>query len=135
MQYPLCRHVHTKGTQCGSPALTGGTLCFYHQRVHQRHLNYLQDDASRAYLAPCLQVELLPLDDRESVQLALSTVINALALGQLETRRATALLYGLQLASMNAAALNQPVPSRVVRALIATPQGDLAPDGGLTDGC
>ena len=72
-----------------------------------------------------------PLEDRESVQVALSVVINALATGQLETRRATALLYGLQIASSNAARLNfSPYAPDVVRTAESTPDGlDLADPG------
>ena len=55
-----------------------------------------------ATLLPGQHIVLNPLEDRDSVQFALSLVINALATGQLEVKRATALLYGLQLASQNA---------------------------------
>jgi hypothetical protein len=75
---------------------------------------------------PGQHIELTALEDRESVQLALSCVINALATGRLETKRATALLYGLQLASNNAATLRTQ-PSNTVRTLEPSPEGlDLA---------
>jgi hypothetical protein len=56
---------------------------------------------------PGKPVHLDPLHDRNSVQIALSTVINALATNTLDTRRASALLYGIQLAASHL----QPLPS------------------------
>lgn len=68
-----------------------------------RHLSPHQD--TRGYLISGQHIELTALEDRESVQVALSVVINALATGNLDIKRATALLYGLQLASSNARGL------------------------------
>lgn len=131
MQYHLCRHIKTNGTQCQSPALTRQPLCFFHDRLYRRHSGFRHTPATRGYLIPGQHIELAPLEDRESVQVALSCVINALATGQLETRRATALLYGLQLASMNAANLrNAGLPSQTVHSVESTPEGiDLAQPG------
>jgi len=133
MQYPLCRHIQTRGVQCGSPALTGGQWCYYHAHLHQTHTRFRHTPATRGYLIPGQHIELAPLEDRESVQIALSVVINALATGQLETRRATALLYGLQLASMNTARLRtEPFAPDVVRDVHSTPEGlDLAEPGAV----
>jgi hypothetical protein len=128
MQYLLCRHIRTNGSQCKSPALSSGDWCYFHDRLHQRHSGFRYTAATRGYLIPGQHIELAPLEDRESVQVALSLVINALASGKLETRRATALLYGLQLASSNAVSLNlRPYAPNVVRAVQSTPDGlDLA---------
>ena len=131
MQYQLCRHIKTNGTQCQSPTLTRQPLCFFHDRLYRRHSGFRHTPATRGYLIPGQHIELTPLEDRESVQVALSCVINALATGQLETKRATALLYGLQLASMNAANLrNSGLPSQTVHSVESTPEGiDLARPG------
>jgi hypothetical protein len=128
MQYKLCRHVKTNGTRCKSPSLDGEKWCYFHSRLHQRHTTYRHTEATRGYLVPGQHIELAPLEDRESVQLALSCVINALATGRLETKRATALLYGLQLASNNARALaTEPSASGIVRFVEPSPEGlDLA---------
>jgi hypothetical protein len=131
MQYTLCRHIKANGTRCQAPSLTDGTWCYFHSRLHQRHTAYRTTEASRGYLVPGQHIELTALEDRESVQVALSVVINALATGKLDTRRATALLYGLQLASNNAVGLNTKAyaPS-VVRTVESTPDGlDLAETG------
>jgi hypothetical protein len=127
MAYDLCRHIHTNGTQCGSPALHRKPYCFFHDRLYQRHKDYRQPAQSSS----TDHIQLAPLEDRESIQVALSVIINALATGRLEPRRATALLYGLQLASSNAARLNlQPLPASVVRTARRSAEGlEIAPPG------
>jgi hypothetical protein len=126
MPYQLCRHIKTNGTRCKAPSLTDGLWCYFHHRLHDRHKTYRHTEATRGYLVPGQHIELTALEDRESVQLALSCVINALATGRLETKRATALLYGLQLASNNAARLRTE-PSATVRTIEPSPEGlDLA---------
>ena len=135
MQLPLCRHIKTNGLQCASPSLTGALYCFFHTRLYARHSPYRYTPATRGYLIPGQHIELAPLEDRESVQVALSLVINALASGQLDTKRATALLYGLQLASMNAPSLKlYPSANDMVRSTDQTPDGiDLAHPGATLE--
>ena len=135
MQYELCRHIRTNGLQCKAAALTGGTWCYFHHRLHQRHNTFRPTQATRGYLIPGQHIELTALEDRESVQVALSVVINALATGQLEIKRATALLYGLQLASNNARGLQtQPYAASTVRNIEPSPEGlDLAEPGATLD--
>jgi hypothetical protein len=131
MQYPLCRHIKTNGTQCQAPALTAQDHCFFHRRLYQRHAGFRHTDRTRGYLVVGQHIELAPLEDRESVQLALSMVINALATGHLETKRATALLYGLQIASHNVTGLRlQPFAPDAVLSVETDPDGlELAQPG------
>jgi hypothetical protein len=135
MQLTLCRHIKTNGTRCKAPSLTDGTWCYFHHRLHQRHTAFRPTAATRGYLIPGQHIELIPLEDRESVQVALSVVINALATGQLDIKRATALLYGLQLASNNAAGLQtKPFAPDVVRSVESSPEGlDLAQPGAVCE--
>jgi hypothetical protein len=135
MQYPLCRHIKTNGLQCQAPSLSESQWCYFHSRLHQRHTSYRPTEATRGYLIPGQHVELTALEDRESVQVALSVVINALATGQLDTKRATALLYGLQLASHNAIGLHtKPYAPDIVRTALPTPDGlDLAEPGAVLE--
>ncbi|MBB5346106.1 hypothetical protein [Tunturibacter empetritectus] len=135
MKYTLCRHIKTNGTRCQAPSLTDGIWCYFHSRLHQSHKRFRHNDATRGYLIPGQHIELNTLEDRESVQVALSVVINALATGNLDTRRATALLYGLQLASNNAASLNtKPYAPKVVRDVEPGPDGlDLAQPGATIE--
>ena len=135
MQYELCRHIKTNGLQCKAAALAGGLWCYFPHRLHQRHTPFRPTPATRGYLIPGQHIELTALEDRESVQVALSVVINALATGQLDTRRATALLYGLQLASNNARGLRtEPFATNIVRTIEPSPEGlDLAQPGAVCE--
>jgi hypothetical protein len=136
MQYPICRHIKTNGLQCQSPSLTEADYCYFHTRLHQRHAGFRSASATRtSYFIPGQDIELTALEDRESVQIALSVVINALATGNLEPKRATALLYGLQLASINSAHLHlKPYAPKVVRTIDSSPEGlDLAEPGIMLD--
>jgi hypothetical protein len=127
----LCRHIKTNGLRCKSPSVDQTVYCYFHTRLHRHHAAFRPQGEAARYVIPGQHVQLLALEDRESVQTALSVVINALALGQLETQRATALLYGLQLAAMNAAKLNtQPYAPNIVRTIDSSPEGlDLAEPG------
>ena len=135
MQLSLCRHVKTNGTRCRAPSLTDGTWCYFHHRLHQRHATFRPTETTRGYLVPGQHIELTALEDRESVQVALSVVINALATGQLDIKRATALLYGLQLASNNARGLHtEPYATNTVRTIEPSPEGlDLAEPGAVDE--
>src|SRR6266853_2071360 len=135
MQLSLCRQIKTNGTRCKAPSLTDGLWCYFHHRLHQRHTAFRPTAATRGYLSPGQHIALIPLEDRESVQLALSVVINALATGQLDIKRATALLYGLQLASNNARGLHtEPYAADTVRAIEPSPEGlDLAQPGAVCE--
>jgi hypothetical protein len=103
--------------------------------LHQRHTAFRHTQATRGYLIPGQHIELIALEDRESVQVALSVVINALATGQLDIKRATALLYGLQLASNNARGLRtEPYVASTVRTIEPSPEGlDLAQPGAVCE--
>jgi hypothetical protein len=135
MQFTLCRHIKTNGTRCKSPSLTDALWCYFHHRLHQRHHAFRSTEATRGYLIPGQHIELTALEDRESVQVSLSVVINALATGQLEIKRATGLLYGLQLASHNARGLQtEPYAANTVRAIEPSPEGlDLAEPGAVCE--
>jgi hypothetical protein len=115
---PICRHILTNGEQCRSLRLNGQDFCYFHNRLHARHKATLEARPERplvnsegvvighgrpvGFQAARLP-DLGPLEDRASVQMAISTVVNALATEAMDVRRATALLYGLQLASNNCA--------------------------------
>ena len=71
-------------------------------------------------------LDLPPVEDTESIQLALIDVLQALAANQLDTKRAGLLLYGLQVASANAAKMH--IPIGAVRSVTFTEEGaPLAP--------
>jgi hypothetical protein len=72
-------------------------------------------------------LDLPPVEDTESIQLALIDVLQALAANQLDTKRAGLLLYGLQVASANVQKMHRPI-NDVVRSVTFTDEGTpLAP--------
>jgi hypothetical protein len=152
MQY--CRHIKINGERCGSPALRNELFCYYHvelKRYHPRcdsrrdpglivlHPMTLQDGSQRdpilAEQPP--QLNLPELEDRHSIQVALSMVITALTEARIDPKLAALLFYGLQVASTNAHKLN-PIPKRdpckVTLTVLDEANGDLiAPEGDPED--
>jgi len=84
-QPPRCRHTLLSGQTCGQPALSGRDLCRFHQAV-----------------APSRREFILPIvEDAASLQLALNRVMRALADDVLTYKKASLLLYALQIAASN----------------------------------
>jgi hypothetical protein len=86
---------------------------------------------------PRFQLDLPPLEDRHSIQVALSMVITALTEARIDPKLAALLFYGLQVASTNAHKLN-PIPKRdlgkVSLTVLDEANGDLiAPEGDPED--
>lgn len=116
----LCRHVHTDGRRCGSPALRAQNFCYYHDRTR----------LPRAPLAGRLGIfRMQPIDDRAAIQIALYDILSRLTAGDIDTKRASAVLYGLQIASSNLAIREKQQPTAQPIESITTDQfvGDLAP--------
>jgi hypothetical protein len=87
----LCRHVHTHGHRCGSPALRGQNFCYYHNRTRREFP-----------LAGRIGIFALQrIDDRAAIQIALYDVLSRVSAGDIDIKRAGILLYGLQIASSN----------------------------------
>jgi len=122
-----CRHIRPSGRRCQSPALRGKPLCFHHTSANAHHralhppddgtsnlicdLGSNQLDAIRRepilaqYYANTRGPVILdfpPLEDANSVQLALSMVLTVLGQNRLDPKRAAAMLYNLQIAASNA---------------------------------
>lgn len=134
MPTEFCRHIRINGERCGSPALRSETFCYYHVEQGRRHRRpkanpsstststilhpmTLQDGSQRdpSLAAPTepLQLDFPPLEDRHSIQLALSVLINALAQDRIDPKRAALIFYGLQIASSNARNLDsETVPDK-----------------------
>jgi hypothetical protein len=155
MPTKFCRHIRVNGERCGARALVNQIFCYFHVELERRHrcLNRrnklsselstilhpmsFQDGAQRDPIfaeptGPPFQLDLPPLEDRHSIQVALSLVITALAEGRIDPKRAAMLFYGLQVASSNAHKLN-PIPKRalgkVSKTILDESNGNLiAPD-------
>ena len=92
--YEECRHIKTSGTRCGSPALKGRAYCYFHFRAHQQRHRAAGPYAG--FVAHKFDVAVL--EDRASIQLAISEVVAAMANNQMDHKRGGKILYGLQLA-------------------------------------
>ncbi|GAA3747698.1 hypothetical protein [Terriglobus aquaticus] len=118
--FPSCRHILTNGEKCESPAWSGRHFCYYHTLYRRRNkpnkkttpaLNVaIVDNEDKWHRVEAIEpfakrYTLGPLEDAASIQVAISTVLNALADQRIDHGRASTLLYGLQLASNNLRAL------------------------------
>jgi hypothetical protein len=95
MQYETCCHTKEDGAYCGSPALHNRKYCYYHLRQRGRRLRRAR--ALRDNLP--YQLEIPPLVDLDSLQFALSEIVQALGTGQLDHRAAGKMLYAIQQAT------------------------------------
>ncbi|MDP9267413.1 MAG: hypothetical protein M3P27_03705 [Acidobacteriota bacterium] len=87
---PRCCHIKSNGLRCGSPALRGNVLCYF----HDKWLNCAADDV------------LPPLEDGNGVQFALMYIVGRLRKeafrdGQANIPAIKQMLYALQTASHN----------------------------------
>jgi hypothetical protein len=151
--YPECRYVRPSGGTCNSPALKGSHWCYFHARIQQRQaIRHSRRRADGRFLAlpapqpegdatidygtyPVAQadatgetrpLDLPPLVDNSSIQLALTDILQALAANELDPKRAGLLLYGLQVASANVQKMHIPLDG--VRSVTYTEDGaPLAP--------
>jgi hypothetical protein len=122
----LCRHVFTEGHRCGSPALRGKDLCYYHGRSRRE-----AGISGRSGTFPMPRI-----DDRATIQLALYEVLSRLAGGDIDYKRGSSLLYGLQIASANLPRHSQPNAEKqpqVEEVIHDYELGDLAPIAEIAD--
>ncbi len=94
---PRCQHLKVNGVQCGSPALRRRRHCYFHDHMldGKRRFANRQEVKPRAVFSMCL------LEDANAVQLAVMQVLQLLGSGQMDTKTAGLMLYGLQIASSN----------------------------------
>jgi len=93
MSLPVCQHIKANGLLCRSFAISGERYCYFHRRQH--------DLRQRPGAAAPPTFELPPLEDANSIQLAVMEVCSALLEDRINERRAGLLLYALQIASSN----------------------------------
>ena len=96
-----CLYIKTNGEACGSHALRGRGYCFYHHEAAKR-------DRRRARFANSnsIDIELLPFEDPESIQVNIAEVAYALLDRRIDQHTAATLLYSMQLAVSNLKNLN-----------------------------
>jgi hypothetical protein len=92
---PRCQHLKVNGTQCGSPALRRKRRCYFHEGVRAEGVKLKTDPYAR------YEFEMPLLEDANGVQVALMRVLQMLAGGTMDAKKAGLMLYGLQTASAN----------------------------------
>ena len=105
MSYHTCDHLKEDGVLCGSPALRGKKLCYFHQRDHKR----TQYAAGVIRRADVLGPRLPPMKSLADIQLALGEVLSALAAHRVPLQRASRVLFDLERAAV---ALHKPSRSQ-----------------------
>ncbi len=86
-QAPRCEHVFTDGRCCKAPRVKKGKLCYAHTLMEEKRP---------------VELNLPPLEDANAVMLWLMDVLRGLAEGRITEKTAGIMLYGLQLAMVNA---------------------------------
>jgi hypothetical protein len=90
-----CRHIFTDGHRCGSNSLRHEDFCYYHHTTRRpKPAPDLYRDTQSSFDMP------LP-EDRSAIQSAIGLILQRIAAGCLDSKRAGLLLYGLQIASLN----------------------------------
>jgi hypothetical protein len=98
----LCQHMKLNGTRCGSPALRNRKFCYFHERYCP-----VEVDVSISAAYPATSFFLPVLEDASSIQLAISQVCEHMLHRRLDTKRASVMLYAMQVASSNLARMNR----------------------------
>jgi len=104
---PVCQHIKTNGTQCGSPALKDNDFCFFHQQCRTVTFNYR--GMYKDYTAS--EFHLPAFEDVHSVQFTLRQVIELILRHKINEKEAGLLLYALQIASCNLKRQQQEEPN------------------------
>lgn len=84
-----CQHRKHNGSRCGSPAMKGKRLCYFHQESRKTF--------PQRVAAPVLP-DFPVIEDPRSVQIALNQVLQALLRDTIDHRTAGQVLCGLQMA-------------------------------------
>lgn len=92
-----CHHVKPNGIFCGSPAMRGHLYCYYHHEaeIRSRRRARLGGPSSN-------ELDFGTLEDPSAIQVGIVDVLHRLADKIIDRPTATAMLYGLQLAMVNA---------------------------------
>jgi hypothetical protein len=97
-----CRHIFADGHRCASPSLRHEDFCYYHHTT-RRPVPVADQRRRRANVARHTPFDLPLADptDRSAIQLTLLDTLRRLAANNIDPRRASLLLYGLQIVSSN----------------------------------
>src|SRR5271154_4373713 len=102
--YPVCEHIKPGGKRCGSPALKGGKLCFYHTDVRRRvpkNNLFVFLANPRPHESPYYPFELPYMEDPEAIQMGFAQFIHAVSQQMIPESRARLVLSALHGAASN----------------------------------
>jgi len=85
-QAARCEYVYMDGRNCGSPKMKSGTFCYKHDRMEQ---------------VKATKLDLGPMEDPDSIQVAIKKLQVAVIDGTLDGRQVSQLSYLIQLAAWN----------------------------------
>src|SRR5215813_11406984 len=94
-----CQHIMDSGHRCGSPRMQRKEFCYFHNRLHE---SFLLPGQSH-YEAP-------PLDNLQSISLAMTHVMRAQTKRLITSIEAKTMLYNLQLAQYNLRLIEKSTP-------------------------
>ena len=87
-----CRHIHSQGSQCGSPALRNEIFCYFHHTTRRPKAG----PGKMRYLDATEPFELPVIEDRASALSVASQIISRIATNDLDVERASRIMYMLQ---------------------------------------
>jgi hypothetical protein len=147
-----CRHIRPSGRRCQSFALRGKPFCYHHESVNA-HLRTLHppDDGTENILHPMnlsaerfqrepilaeyfsktrapLELRFPALEDADSIQLSLSMVLTALGQNRIDLKRASGMIYALQVAAANVRNTTHDAPHTVTEVLTDDAGNLMSPD-------
>ena len=105
-----CQHIKTSGAQCGSPALKDEGLCYYHSESRPERVSVKGADGQTSEI-------LLPaFEDAAALQMTVRQVAILLLQDRIDSKKASQMLYALQIASSNLKQMHEekPRPAQVV---------------------
>jgi hypothetical protein len=88
---PSCRHIMPSGLSCQSPAMRGSAFCYFHGRR--------VPPARKAAASSEACIDVPAVLDNKGITYTLGQVLQGLGNGRISPRRASILLYALQMAS------------------------------------
>lgn len=104
---PLCHHIKDDGVRCGSPALAGKQLCYFHDR-QRKTFPHRRPYRSAQF---CRTADFFNVKTPDDVMIAINQVMNGVLRGQLSPNEARALLFALQTATIFAPAATTTKPA------------------------
>jgi hypothetical protein len=115
MMYPAeirrCQHIKMNGTQCGSPALKSGKLCYHHQECRPERVK-VRGDGNKTVG----QILFPVFEDATAIQMVVRQVAMMVLEKKIDAKSAGLVLYACQIASTNLRQMEdeKPRPVQVV---------------------